>query len=492
MKKILTLVAAALMAVPSLAGLNRPKLVVGLVVDQMRWDYLYYYYDQYRTDGLRRLVDEGYSYENTLINYVPTVTAVGHSCVYTGSVPALTGIAGNNFLKDGKPVYCCDDSTVTAVGSTSKEGRMSPRNLWASGIGDQLRLATNFKGKVVGVALKDRAAILPAGHAANAAYWWDTSAGHFITSTYYMKQLPKWVQDVNKKVQVKPGTNVRTSVSGVTKTFEMAEAAIEGEQLGQDSITDMLAVSVSSTDAIGHTYGTRGQQNVDVYMELDRQVADFLNFLDQKVGRGNYLLFLTADHGAAHNPNYLKAHHIPAGGLNTWGKDSWLNSRMGELQQVTGVNNLVKYVDAGRIYLDQDAIAKAGRSLDEVKSKMIGVLEKDSNILYVVDYDKVLTTPMPARLREQIANGYNKKRSGDLFYVPKPDWEDVSSKADYTGTSHGMWNPYDAHIPFVLYGWQVKHGQTSREAHIVDIAPTVCALLHIQMPNSCVGHALLP
>ena len=491
MKKILTLVAAALLALPSAAAPRRPKLVVGLVVDQMRWDYLYYYYGQYRADGLRRLVDEGYSYENTLINYVPTVTAVGHSSVYTGSVPAFTGIAGNNFLKDGKPVYCCDDSTVTSVGSNSKEGCMSPRNLWASGIGDELRLATNFKGKVVGVALKDRAAILPAGHAANAAYWWDTSAGHFISSTYYMKQLPDWVRRLNKKVQVKPGTSVKTSLQGVDKTFAMAEAAIEGEQLGQDSITDLLAVSVSSTDAIGHAYGTRGQMNHDVYMELDAQLAGFLNFLDQKVGKGNYLLFLTADHGAAHNHNFLKEHHMPAGGLNTWGSDSWLNTRMALLRQVTGVDHLVKYVDSGRIYLDHDAIAQAGKSLDEVKRQMIGVLEKDSNIVYVVDYDKVLTTSLPATLREQIVNGYNKKRSGDLFYVPKPEWEDVDAKAAYTGTSHGLWNPCDAHIPFVLFGWHVQHGRSSRQAHIVDIAPTVCDMLYIQMPDCCIGHSLV-
>ena len=452
MKKIFTLLAAILLAAPMLAGSNvqRPKLVIGLVVDQMRWDYLYYYYPQFGPDGLRRLVDEGYSYENTLINYVPTVTAIGHSSVYTGSVPALTGIAGNNFVKDGKKVYCCDDDNVSSVGSNSKEGKMSPRNLLASGIGDQLRIATDFKGKVIGIALKDRAAILPAGHAASAAYWWDQSAGHFITSTYYMKELPKWVKEVNKKIQTKPGTNVKTSVPGVTKTFQMAEAAIDGEQLGQDSITDLLAVSVSSTDAIGHEYGTRGQENHDVYMELDRQVGQFLKYLDEKVGRGNYLLFLTADHGAAHNHNFLK------------------------------------------IYLNREAIAKSGKKLADVKQQMIETLEQDSNILYVVDYDKVLTTSLPARLREMIVNGYNKKRSGDLFYVPRPDWEDVSNAADYRGTSHGLWNPTDAHIPFVLYGWHITHGQTDEPTHIVDIAPTICELLHIQMPNECIGDAKLP
>ena len=251
-------------------------------------------------------------------------------------------------------------------------------------------------------------------------------------------------------------------------------------------------MSVSSTDAIGHQYGTRGQENHDVYMELDRQVGLFLKFLDEKVGRGNYLLFLTADHGAAHNPNFLKAHNLPSGGLNTWGKDSWLNSQLPQLEKETGISPLVTGVDAGRIYLNREAIAKSGKKLADVKQQMIETLEQDSNIFYVVDYDKVLTTSLPSRLREMIVNGYNKKRSGDLFYVPRPDWEDVSNAADYRGTSHGLWNPTDAHIPFVLFGWQIPHGQTAEPTHIVDIAPTICELLHIQMPNECIGDAKLP
>jgi predicted AlkP superfamily pyrophosphatase or phosphodiesterase len=486
-RKIVTVLAAALLAVTASAQVQRPKLVVGLVVDQMRWDYLYYYYNQYGSDGLRRLVDQGYSFENTLINYVPTVTAIGHTSIYTGSVPALHGIAGNNFMIDGKPVYCCDDATVQGVGSDSKEGKMSPRNLLASGIADELRIATNFQAKVIGIALKDRGAILPAGHSANAAYWWDTSAGRFISSTYYMKQLPAWVEKLNKEIGTKPGTDVKTSVAGVTKTFDMAKAVVANEALGQDDVTDLLAISVSSTDAIGHTFGTRGQENHDVYMELDRQVADFLNFLDSKVGRGNYLLFLSADHGAAHNPNFLKNNNMPAGGLEM---STTLKKVNEELSQQLGINGkVITYENECKLYLDHALIAASGKSLDEVKSAIIKRLEQEPNILYVVDFDKALTTSVPQPLRDRIINGYNKKRSGDLIYVAKPDWENVSNSADYKGTTHGMWNPYDAHIPFVLYGWHVAQGQTSKPVSITDIAPTLCEMLHIQMPNSCVGNA---
>ena len=313
MKKLLLLVSALLLSLPQMAQVVRPRLVVGLVVDQMRWDYLYYYYNQFQNDGLRRFIDKGFSFENTLINYVPAVTAVGHSSIYTGSVPAFTGIVSNSFRINDKKTYCCADTTVQSVGSNSREGQMSPRNLLATGLGDMLKIATDYKAKVIGVALKDRAAILPAGFGADAAYWWDKSAGHFVSSTYYMKQLPEWVNRENKIIATKPGTEVKTSVMGVTKTFQMAEAALENEQMGQDDITDLLAISVSSTDALGHTFGTRGQENYDAYMELDRQVAGFFKVLDAKVGRGNYLVFLSADHGASHNHNLLSQHNIASG-----------------------------------------------------------------------------------------------------------------------------------------------------------------------------------
>ena len=187
MKKFFAFISALLLSLPQMAQVERPRLVVGLVVDQMRWDYLFYYYNQFQKDGLRRFVDQGFSFENTFINYVPAVTAVGHSSIYTGSIPAFTGIVSNSFRMNGQKVYCCGDTTVQSVGSNSREGQMSPRNLLASGIGDELKLATDFKSKVIGVSLKDRSAILPAGHGADAAYWWDTSAGHFVSSTYYMQ-----------------------------------------------------------------------------------------------------------------------------------------------------------------------------------------------------------------------------------------------------------------------------------------------------------------
>ena len=487
MKKIFILALLTLCMVAN-AQIKRPKLVVGVVVDQMRWDYLYYYYNEYGNDGLKRLLDEGYSCQNTMIPYIPTVTAIGHSSIYSGSVPAMTGILGNDFFIKGKAVYCCQDDDVKSVGSDSKEGQMSPHRLLASTIGDELKIATNFKSKVIGVALKDRAAILPAGHSADAAYWWDTSAGHFVSSTFYMKELPKWVTDFNKQNSTKPGFDIKTSDQGVTMTFKMAEAAIENERLGQGSTTDMLAVSVSSTDAIGHAYSTRGKENHDVYLQLDKDIAQFMKVLDEKVGKGNYLLFLSADHGGSHNPNFMRSHRLPAGGFEGWNVAKSVNETLQKQFKTTA--RLILGENSLRIFLDHESIEKAGLKLDEVKAAAKKEFEKDDNVAFVVDYDNVAAQSIPQPIRERIINGYSRERGGDLLLITNPGWIDASNDANYKGTTHGLWNPDDSHIPLIFMGWNIKHGETSKPTSMTDIAPTICSMLHIQMPNACVGNSI--
>ncbi|MCR5078215.1 MAG: alkaline phosphatase family protein [Prevotella sp.] len=485
MKKILSLAAVLLLTLAAGAQIQRPRLVVGLVIDQMRWDYLYYYYDEYGTDGLRRLLNGGFSYENTHINYAPTVTAIGHSSIYTGSVPALTGIAGNYFYQDDKSVYCCEDRTVRSVGSDSREGQMSPRRMLTSTIGDELQLATDFRSKVIGVALKDRAAILPAGHAADAAYWWDTSAGHFVTSTFYMDRLPQWVEDFNRKNHTEPKFNIKTSNLGVTMTFKMAEAILQNEKLGKGQETDMLTVSISSTDAIGHEYGTRGKENHDVYMQLDKDLSHFLKALDEQVGAGNYLLFLTADHGGAHNYNYMKDHRIPAGAWNYKASVDGLNTH---LQAKFGISPVMDE-DNYQFYLNDSAIVSAGLKKQDVIDEAVSWLKKDPQFLYVFDEEKLSETTMPQWIKERMENGYFRGRSGEIGVVTRPQFFGAKDSPTYRGTSHGQPFPYDTHIPFLLYGWNIRHGATNAETHIVDIAPTICARLHIEMPNGCVGTA---
>lgn len=469
------------------AQIQRPKLVVGLVVDQMRWDYLYYYYDKFGEGGLRRLVDEGFSCENCFINYLPTYTAVGHSSIYTGSVPALTGIAGNDFYENGHFVYCCQDDSVQSVGSKSDAGKRSPRNMLATTMGDMLRVATDFRSKVIGVALKDRASILPAGHSANAAYWWDQSVGHFITSTFYMDKLPKWVEKFNKENSYEKGGKIMIDPDGVTMTFKMAKAALENEQLGQRGETDMLCVSVSPTDYVGHSFGTRGTENEAIYMRLDRDVADFLATLDREVGRGNYLLFLSADHGGAHNSNFLKRHHIAAGG---WDRGAACKRLNAHLQEKYGLANVAQS-SAFKMFLDRPAIAKAGLKLSDVKAECCDFLLRDNpELLYAIDIERAAESPLPDFIKEQVINGWHSRRSGDIQCIMRAGWYDFAVNDDYRGTNHGEWNPYDSHIPCVFFGWNVRHGSTARNTKIVDIASTVCAMLHIQRPNSNIGNPI--
>ena len=484
--------AAQLLAQPQFG--ERPKLVVGIVVDQMRWDYLSRYYDKFSQDGFRRMIDQGYSFDNCLIDYLPTVTAIGHTSAYTGTSPAFHGICGNNFCIDGRKVYCCTDTTVAPVGSDNrKDGCMSPVNLLSTTIGDQLRLHTDFRSKVIGVSYKDRAAILPAGRSGNAAYWLDRKNRQFITSTYYMQELPQWVKDYNArlskdKIFKKLGNDIGLSPQAGHITADMAIAALEGERLGQGDETDMLCVSFSQTDVIGHKWSTRGEHTDEAYMELDKDLARLFEALDAKVGKGNYVAFLTADHGAAHNEKFMQENRLHGG--------AWLSQ---ELQpdlekyiasKLGNTKNVIIGIYDYRFYLDHAAIEAQNLDLQRVKDVAIDYLRKSPNISFVVDYEKVALSPVPAFLRERILRGYNFHRSGDIIICVEPGYYEVGSWSSPVGTTHGEWNPYDAHIPLLFYGWKVPHGACPAEVHITDIAPTLCSLLHIQQPNAAIGNAL--
>lgn len=499
MKKFLLVACLVVATMQAFAG-NRPqfgekpKLVVGIVVDQMRWDYLSRYYDKFTYDGFRRMIDEGYSYDNCLINYIPTITAIGHASVYTGTTPAFHGISGNNFFIDGVMTYCCRDESVEPVGSDNdKAGKMSPRNMLASTIGDQLRLHTDFRSKVIGVSYKDRAAILPAGHAANAAYWLDLKNGQFITSTYYMQELPSWAKEVNKQMsnnkQLKElGGDVGLSPLTGTLIVDMAIAAMRGEQLGQGDDTDMLCVSFSQTDVIGHKWGTRGEHTDEAYLELDKDLARLFDALDEQVGKGNYIAFLTADHAAVHNSQFMEDHRLHAG--------KWLSADLmkGLEQHVASKFGNTKSFILGlldyRFFLDKVAIREQGLDYQQVKTVIIDYLQHSPNLSFVVDCERIATSAIPPVIRDRMLMGYSYRRGGDIYVVPEPGYYEFGSWSSPVGTTHGEWNPYDAHIPLLFYGWHVPHGSHAQEVHITDIAPTVCSMLHIQQPNACVGDVL--
>ena len=497
MKKILFLILTCCAALTAQAQAHfgeRPRLVVGIVVDQMRWDYLSRYYDRFEADGgFRRLIDQGFSCDNCLINYVPTVTSIGHTSAYTGTSPAFHGICGNNFYIDGHKVYCCTDTTVQPVGSNSPKGQMSPRNMVATTIGDQLRLHTDFLSRVIGVSYKDRAAILPAGHSANGAYWLDLKNMRFITSTYYMDALPQWVQDYNRQLARneearRAGEDIGLYALCGTVTTDMAIAALKGERLGLGDQTDMLCVSYSQTDVIGHRYGTRGEHTDEAYLQLDRDLGRLFSTLDQQVGRGNYLAFLTADHGAAHNWRFMQENKLAAG--------PWSSSDMSErieaavARELGATKKVVADVLDYRIYLDHQSIHEQGLDEEKVLDVVVRTAQQEKDAVFAEAYCRLGSASMPSLLRERALMGYYPGRSGDVYYVVRPGYYEYGSWSSPTGTTHGEWNPYDAHIPCLFYGWNIPHGATSREVHITDIAPTVCQLLHIQQPDACVGEAI--
>ena len=514
-------------------AIERPKLVVGIVVDQMRWDYLYRYQKRYTDGGFKRLLGEGFSCENTMIPYVPSVTAIGHTCIYTGSVPSIHGIAGNNFVKEGKKAYCTDDDSVKPVGTTSEAALMSPRNLWVSTIGDEMKIASNGRAKVVGVALKDRASILPAGHNPNGAFWFDDQTGCFITSSYYMDHLPKWVEAFNGKRLpeqylsqkwntlypkntytestideneyengIREGVKatlplnlpelykkygygiIRNTPFGNSLTLDMAKAAIDGEQLGADDETDLLAVSCSSTDYIGHQVGTHAIETEDTYLRLDKAIADFLAYLDSKVGKGNYLVFLSADHGAMNNAAFLQDRRIPAGSWNASATAKKLNQVLAKEYPEAG--DIVKTVMNYQVFFNRDVIKSKQLDFDNIKQTVVNVLKEDPSVLYACDMAKASTESIPEEVKFRIINGYNRERSGDVVIILKPNFYAHGMK----GTDHGAWNSYDTHIPLVFMGWGIKHGATTKQTFMTDIAPTIAAMLHVQAPNGCVGKAI--
>lgn len=520
----------------STAQVSRPKLVVGLVIDQMRWDYLYRYSDLYGINGFKRLLREGFSAENTIIPYTPTVTAAGHTCIYTGSVPAIHGIVANDWVEreTGARMYCATDTSVMPVGSNSMwEGQMSPRNMLVNSIADELRLATNFRSKVIGIALKDRGGIFPAGHSANAAYWFDDRTGQWITSSYYMKELPPWVQQYNRrrvpdslmrtewnllydrskyiqstgddmswerllesdKKRTFPhsyasviGSSrydpLRSSPYGTVYTFDFAKEIIRNERMGQSGETDMLCVSISSTDYIGHRYGPNSLEAEDMYLRLDKEIASFLNYLDQAFGKGNYLLFLSADHGAPNAAGFLLENkYLNAGTLSS----DEMRKRMNQfLKGKLGDSSLVKRIFDFQAYLDIKRIDSLGLNLKEVKKELVNYLKAQKEIWNAFDEEDLMSTILPPVVKEKISNSYYFRRSGDVQYFYKPQY--VEGPAN--GVEHGAWYPYDSHIPCVFFGWGVKPGRTYRETSMADITPTIASMLRIQMPSGCIGKAI--
>ncbi|WP_179348382.1 alkaline phosphatase PafA [Winogradskyella pacifica] len=514
---------------------DRPKLVVGIVVDQMRYDYLTRFESKFGDGGFNRMINEGFNCKNNHFNYVPTYTGPGHASVYTGTTPKIHGIIGNNWYdKETKGmVYCAGDDDAQSVGTEDKAGKMSPHRMQTTTFADENRLFTQGQGKTIGISLKDRGAILPAGHTANAAYWFHgRDEGRWISSSHYMTELPEWVLNFNASTHAESylkewntlydistytesGVDENTFEGGFkgkekatfpydlkalskdnrgydilkatpygnSLTADFAMAAIEAEGLGQDQITDVLAVSFSATDYVGHNFGVNSKEVQDTYLRLDKDLERLFEYLDTTVGKGEYTVFLTADHGAIDVPSYLSSLKVPAGYVNNKDRKAIFNAF---LEATYGTDSIVENISNDQIFLDRNKVKELGLKLSDVQDAIAMEQLSYLNVSKVYTGTTMGSTGFYGGIEDLLQNGFNQKRSGDVILVNDTSFISYGK----TGSTHGSGLNYDTHVPLLFFGKGIKHGETFNKTVIPDIAPTISALLGISFPNGATGQPL--
>lgn len=517
-----------------------PKLVVGIVVDQMCYEYLYRFYDKFSEGGFKRLMNDGTNCRNTQYNYIPTYTGPGHASIYTGTTPSNHGIVANDWYdRDTKrEINCVEDSTVTAVGVNTVYGKFSPLNLKANTITDQLKL-TYPDAKVVSMSIKNRGAILPGGHLSDGSYWFDFNSGRFITSTFYTDKLPDWValfneeNNVDKLLHGKWNTYydiasytesgpddspyehlplgkdkpvfpydldaIRVSATKYTQfvytpfanTFltDFAIRSIGSEELGKDSQADILAISYSTPDIIGHAFGPYSKEIEDTYIRLDLEIERLLKELDEKVGKKEYTLFLTADHAVVPVPQQLIDMGLPGGYLFL---DQHLPGLREKLTKQFGFDPIEAHENLN-FYLDLDMISKKNIDLNSVKKMIIDEVSSWEGVKRVFDTKDLYSASLDDEWKDMVRNGYYPKESGEIMYILKPGFLPKTSDVEdsHKGTSHGSAYSYDTHVPLLWYGKRIPATEIYSPIRITDITPTLSHLLNLQLPNAVTGEPIL-
>lgn len=517
------------MAIPS----EKPKIIVGIIISQMRYDYIQRYWDKLDDNGIKLLVDRGSNCINTSFNYLFSQEGVGHATIATGTTPSDHGIVGSEwylYLQDNIE-QSTEDRQQSAVGGNVDNGRNSPKNLMCTTFSDELRLSNNFRSKVYAVSLDPAPGIFSAGHTANSAFWLDRMTGNWITSTYYVDSLPSWVDEFNSKglpdiylkeewntlfpvetyVESLPDlNNYETGINGKTTfpynleemsfirrneldytlldktpfgntyTIDFASTLITNENLGQDDTTDVLMVCFTANENIGNLFGPNSVEVEDAFLRLDREIAHFVSFIEDYIGKENALIFLTSDHGVAQIPSYLTDNKIPAGYFNQSGAVSLLISALNNLH---GRSDWVKAYHAQQIYLNRNLIEDSKLSLQEMQDYVAQFMLQFSGVANTITAHTLQTTNFTDGVFKKMQNSYNQKRSGDVILNLKAGWvEDSEGSTD--GTSSYS---YDSRIPLIWYGWKTGRSTITREVDIKDIAPTIATFLNVTYPNSCSG-----
>jgi predicted AlkP superfamily pyrophosphatase or phosphodiesterase len=516
---------------------EKPGLIIGIVIDQMRYDYIYRYWDKYSEGGIKKMIGSGTFCKDASYDYLINETATGYATIATGALPSHHGIISSTWYESlpNRVVYCVEDDRINTVGGGYEAGRYSPSKLLASTIGDELKLTNNLRSKVIGIAFEDCAAIFSAGHAADYAFWYDSERGNWITSSYYVDSLPSWVEEFNamrlpdtylartwetllplseytestsdtsalekgfdgrnvfpydlKKISAKRRNErdysiIKYSPYGNTYTKDFAIATIVNEELGQDEYTDFLTVGFSTNEYIGVRFGPNSVEMEDIMLRLDREIEHFLKFIDEYVGEENTLIFLTADHGISHQPGYLEGYRIPSGEFNPLAALSLLQSY---LNVIYGKGDWFKFYYAQQLYLNQELIEDSRLSLAEVQEKVVQFMIQFQGISNAVSSHTLQTTSFSDGIFKKIQNGFHQKRSGDVLINLAPGWVEKISDNESYHSSYLV----DSHVPLIWYGWKIGHATINRPVHQTDIAATLSHFLDISRPNSATGEVIL-
>lgn len=480
----------------------RPTLVLAIVVDQMRYDYLTRFGTEF-TGGLKRLLDEGAVFTNANYEAAPTVTAIGHSTILSGATPSISGIAGNTWYErsEGRNVQSITDANVTPLGGGNGA---SPHRLAVSTIGDELKISGKG-GKVYGVSLKDRSAILPAGRSADGAFWFDGASGNFVSSTWYFPDLPTWATEFNaaKHADVYAGKEwLGTQLPAATgeelygeldatpfadqMVLDFALTVLQEEQLGTDAQTDLLSVSFSAMDYVGHATGPDTQQMHDMVLTIDTKVGQLLAAAEQQAGAGNVLVVFTADHGVAPVPEENVAKQLPGGRYNLQNEQSAVEAAM------TAAFGEGKFIEGNAelgLYLKADPVAGKTINHSDLERVAAETLRKQPHVYRVYTRTELENGLITGdRIDQRVRNGFNTLHSGDVIVVHEPNW----LGSGFGGTNHGSPFTYDSHVPVIFWGPQslVKQGRYHRDAAVHDIAPTLATMLGIAAPSGAMGRVL--
>lgn len=513
---------------------DKPKLVVAIVVEQMRQDYIDRFWDNFGQKGFKKLAINGTYCQNANFNYSLTQTAPGYATIVTGTEPAEHGIVSDYWYNPltGVKEICIVDNKYKAVGDKNAEGGFSPRNIFSTTFSDEAKLFNRGKSKIISLSLSQYGAVLSAGFTADAAYWMDIKTGKWISSSYYLEQLPQWVNDLNNKNmpeeylsrewqpmleidkynEVLPDSseyefgidgvykvfpynyaNIRKTLpdyelmylipEGNTHTTDMAVSAIYNENLGQDENTDFLFVNYSVSENIGRLYGPQSIEVQDLFLRLDKDIGHLIDVIEETVGKNNVLIYLTSNHGIAETPQYLIDNKMPAGNFKQHYilalLKSYLKAMYGEGEWILDYNN-------NQIFLNKTLIEDSQISLDEFQEKVIAFIINSGGISHAISSTQFRNIIFRQGMPLKMQNSFNQKRSGDVMISLKSGWID---DLPYS-TNHNSGYKYDTNVPLIFYGWKVKKQKLYYDINMTDIAPTISMILGTPAPPASTGRTL--